>query len=298
MAGQNFNCFIYLIIILICSFLISFHLLSNSNNNYIHIPSSSSSTSSSSTSSASSASLDSSSSTITTTSNIITNKITNSLKNITQITPLINHFKFSSNNNNNNNNNHNNNIQRKVYDFDTSFLTCENQSKCIEPHLQLAILMKIYLCKHTSQGGVRFFYLVRDGLLLHPKVIWMENLNYDEVDYLIYLPNSSPWPKSECGNPNYANKLIVLDEFDGSLNFAPYASKEERLKYYPIDPHTKAPIWNYMFLNEVMYVVKMVYLLVIHILLKKMYFQWFIVLHQVIFNQNLINKEIVKLLVH
>lgn len=118
MAGQNFNCFIYLIIILICSFLISFHLLSNSNNNYIHIPSSSSSTSSSSTSSASSASLDSSSSTITTTSNIITNKITNSLKNITQITPLINHFKFSSNNNNNNNNNHNNNIQRKVYDFD------------------------------------------------------------------------------------------------------------------------------------------------------------------------------------
>lgn len=136
------------------------------------------------------------------------------------------------------------------YDFDTNFLTCFNQSQCIQPKLQVIIPLKIYLCKHTSSGGVRFFYLVRDGLLLHPHVLWMDNLNYDEVDYIFYLPNSSPWPKSECSNPNYASKLIVLDEFDGSLNFAPFANKEERMKHYPIDPKTKAPIWNYMFFKR------------------------------------------------
>jgi hypothetical protein len=137
-----------------------------------------------------------------------------------------------------------------AYDFDTSFLTCQNQSQCIQPKLQVTTPLKIYLCKHTSSGGVRFFYLVRDGLLLHPQVIWYDNLSFDEIDYLIYLPNSSPWPKSECADPKYASKLIVLDEFDGALNFAPFANKEERLKRYPIDPFTKAPIWNFMFFKR------------------------------------------------
>ena len=153
---------------------------------------------------------------------------------------------------------YNNIIQQKseektlhsAYDFDISFVTCQNQSQCITPKLQVTIPLKVYLCKHTSNGGVRFFYLVRDGLLLHPQVIWYDHLAFDEIDYLIYLPNSSPWPKSECADPKYASKLIVLDEFDGSLNFAPFANKEERLKRYQIDPFTKAPIWNYMFFKR------------------------------------------------
>jgi hypothetical protein len=136
------------------------------------------------------------------------------------------------------------------YDFDTSFLTCANQSLCLTPLLQVNIPIKLYLCKHTSQGGVRFFYLVRDGLLLHPHVHLVDQLNFDLIDYLIYLPNSSPWPKSECGDPRYASKLIVLDEFDGSLNFAPFANKEERLKHYPVDPHSKAPLWNFLFFKR------------------------------------------------
>jgi hypothetical protein len=141
-----------------------------------------------------------------------------------------------------------------LYDFDTSFLLCTNQSLCLPPILQVTIPLHIYLCKHTSQGGVRFFYLVKDGLLLHPHVVLSDtpltDTLFDSLDYVFYLPNSSPWPKSECGNPKYASKLIVLDEFDGSLNFAPFSNKEERLKHYLLDPHTNAPLWNFLFFKR------------------------------------------------
>lgn len=62
--------------------------------------------------------------------------------------------------------------------------------------------------------GVRFYYLIREGLLLHP------NLNLVETptaaDIIIYLPESAAWDKSECNRPEYASKLVVLDESDGS----------------------------------------------------------------------------------
>lgn len=135
------------------------------------------------------------------------------------------------------------------YDFDTSFLSCDNQSECIPPRLQLATTFKVYMCKHTSNGGVRFFYLTRDGLLLHPKITMVDTLNYDEVDFIVYLPNSSPWHKTECNNTAFAKKLIVLDEFDGSLAWAPFRTKEERMEHYPTDSNGFV-VWNYMFFKR------------------------------------------------
>ena len=136
-------------------------------------------------------------------------------------------------------------------DFDTSFLTCENQSQCITPRLQLATTFKVYMCKHTSSGGVRFYYLTRDGLLLHPNIIVMETLDVAMVDFIVYLPNSSPWHKTECNNTAYANKLIVLDEFDGPSTFAPFKSKEERMQHYPTDKEGgRFVIWNYLFFKR------------------------------------------------
>ncbi len=42
------------------------------------------------------------------------------------------------------------------------------------------------------------------------------------ADYLVYLPGSSPWASTECLDPIYKDKMIVLDEFDGEhLNTPP-----------------------------------------------------------------------------
>jgi hypothetical protein len=228
--NQNSHCLIYLLVILICSLLLSFHLLSSYDTkvffNHGGGPADATPTSSSTTSSSSSSTTSSSSSSST---------LWKQYNNLIQLQKS--EHKTQT-------------LNSPAYDFDTSFLTCQNQSQCIQPKLQVTTPIRVYLCKHTSSGGVRFFYLVRDGLLLHPQVIWYDNLLFDDIDYLIYLPNSSPWPKSECANPRYASKLIVLDEFDGALNFAPFANKEERLKHYPTDPFTKAPIWNYMFFKR------------------------------------------------
>jgi hypothetical protein len=38
----------------------------------------------------------------------------------------------------------------------------------------------------------------------------------EEADIILYLPESAAWEKSECKNPDYASKLVVLDEGDGS----------------------------------------------------------------------------------
>lgn len=36
------------------------------------------------------------------------------------------------------------------------------------------------------------------------------------ADIILYLPESAAWDKSECNHPDYASKLVVLDESDGS----------------------------------------------------------------------------------
>jgi hypothetical protein len=65
-------------------------------------------------------------------------------------------------------------------------LMCPNQSKCIVPELQLKVKYKIYMCKHPTKQGVRFYFLTREGLLLHPNVEMVTDIS--TADYVVYLP--------------------------------------------------------------------------------------------------------------
>jgi hypothetical protein len=94
---------------------------------------------------------------------------------------------------------------------------CVNQTRCIQPHLLLSQQYKVYLCRHL-QHGIRFHFLVREGLLLHPKIRLVTQI--DQAEIIIYLPESSPWSKSECSSHQYRSKLIVLDESDSSNLFS------------------------------------------------------------------------------
>lgn len=97
-----------------------------------------------------------------------------------------------------------------------NLLQCPNQSSCIVPELQLKIKTRVYFCKHPIRGGVRFYFLAREGFLLHPNVEMVEESEMNSADYIIYLPASAPWQKSECNaSIHTSKKMIVLDEFDG-----------------------------------------------------------------------------------
>lgn len=137
--------------------------------------------------------------------------------------------------------------KKHASEFET-FPNCHNQSRCITPHLEVAHTVKVYFCKHSSSGGVRFYYLMRDGLLTHPRVSLVDFSHVDEADYIIYLPNSGAWHKTECSNTSFANKLIVLDEFDGHSNFAPFKNREERLKHYPVVDNRV--VWKFLFFKR------------------------------------------------
>ena len=76
-------------------------------------------------------------------------------------------------------------------------LRCFNQTLCVQPQLQLQVSFKVYMCKHIN-FGVRFYFLVREGLLLHPNVQLVPEINLS--DLIVYLPGSSEWTKSECGH--------------------------------------------------------------------------------------------------
>ena len=89
---------------------------------------------------------------------------------------------------------------------------------CISPQLQLHTVFNIYYCAHVSYG-VRFYFLVKEGLLLHPNVILVKDPT--RADLIIYLPTSADWSKSECNNPQFADKLVVMDEGDGAEIFQP-----------------------------------------------------------------------------
>lgn len=95
---------------------------------------------------------------------------------------------------------------------------CSNQTRCLQPELQLEPFYNVYYCKHVSYG-VRFYFLVREGLLLHPKIRLVEHP--DHADIIIYLPESANWKKTECNHPNYWNKTIMLDEGDHQGVFTP-----------------------------------------------------------------------------
>jgi hypothetical protein len=113
-----------------------------------------------------------------------------------------------------------------------AILLCPNQSKCMVPELQLQKRMKVYFCKHPTNHGVRFYFLAREGLLLHPNVDLVTEDAIDTADYIVYLPGSAPWHLTECAKPSYASKLIVLDEFDGHSLFGPSVTRDQYVELY------------------------------------------------------------------
>lgn len=116
-------------------------------------------------------------------------------------------------------------------------LKCPNQSRCVTPALQLATKMRIYLCRHPTRHGVRFYYLTREGFLLHPNVELVSYGDINTADYIIYLPGSAPWHLTECNQTQYAPKIVVMDEFDGPVPlFNPARTTEEyEARYGGID---------------------------------------------------------------
>jgi len=101
-----------------------------------------------------------------------------------------------------------------------SLIKCFNQTRCIQPVLQLKRRYKVYYCNKVSHG-VRFFYLVKEGLLLHPLIDFVSSP--EEAEVIVYLPESAAYHKSECNKPEYLPKLLVLDEGDGQGLFEPNA---------------------------------------------------------------------------
>lgn len=93
-----------------------------------------------------------------------------------------------------------------------SLIKCKNQTRCIEPYLQLTREYKVYYCNKVGYG-VRFYYLVREGLLHHPNIVLVDDP--DDADVIVLLPESSPWSKSECSRMELRAKTVVLDETDG-----------------------------------------------------------------------------------
>eukprot|EP01038_Epipyxis_sp_PR26KG_P011850 gene11850-15856_t len=125
-----------------------------------------------------------------------------------------------------------------------SILRCEDQSKCIVPELQLQKKFKVYFCRHPTKQGVRFYYLVNEGLQLHPNVEIVPFERISEADFIIYLPGSAPWHLTECTDPTYANRLIVLDEFDGSTLFSPVPDGKIEQVY------GKNNLWYFMYFKR------------------------------------------------
>ncbi len=97
-----------------------------------------------------------------------------------------------------------------------SLIKCSNQTLCIQPALQLKTTFDVYFCKHVSHG-VRFYFLVREGLLLHPNIRLVSTP--EVADVVVYLPESASWKKTECADPSLRSKTVVLDEGDGPQLF-------------------------------------------------------------------------------
>jgi hypothetical protein len=117
-----------------------------------------------------------------------------------------------------------------IVSYPIALIKCENQTSCIHPKLQLERIFKVYYCKHVGHG-VRFYFLVREGLLLHPKIVLVSKP--EVADVIVWLPESAPWHKSECAKAAYQNKTVVLDEGDGPQLFdAPNGRHEDWLLYF------------------------------------------------------------------
>lgn len=133
-----------------------------------------------------------------------------------------------------------------------SLLRCPNQSKCIVPELQLDSKLRVYMCRHPVRQGVRFYFLVREGLLLHPNVELLPFQDISSADFVVYLPGSAPWHRTECNDTLLAPKLIVLDEFDGHNHFVPFSDPKDMIKagYKPHPDDKTEFFWYYMYFKR------------------------------------------------
>lgn len=117
-----------------------------------------------------------------------------------------------------------------IYDFENDFpnhlsteldnmlnyyrkMTLISNQTNISPKLTLTNSYQIYYCKTTRQTGIRFDFLVREGLLLHPMINLVTSP--DQATIVIMIPGSTNWKESECNKPEIIPKIIVLDENDG-----------------------------------------------------------------------------------
>lgn len=100
-------------------------------------------------------------------------------------------------------------------------IKCSNQTLCIQPKLQLLPTYDVYYCKHVGHG-VRFYFLVKEGLLLHPNIRLVDDINKAQI--VVYLPVSAPWEISECSDAKFKSKTVVLDEADDPNLMEPGAS--------------------------------------------------------------------------
>jgi hypothetical protein len=92
-------------------------------------------------------------------------------------------------------------------------INCANQTRCIQPALQLQSVFNVFLCPHIFENrGVRFYYMIREGLILHPNINLVKNPI--SADYIIYIPMSGNW--KHLKDARFAGKIIVLDEADKS----------------------------------------------------------------------------------
>ena len=127
----------------------------------------------------------------------------------------------------------NNNFNSKKFPdniFRSFDIDCVNQSACIRPELQVVRPFTVYLCQKLARHGSRFFYLLSDGLAKHPAVKLTRDIH--SADLIFFLPASSPWHRTECANASLADRLVVLDEFDGSHAFSPRRNHEELKRDY------------------------------------------------------------------
>lgn len=126
-------------------------------------------------------------------------------------------------------------ISSDVLSHQVALLSCQNQSACIVPNLQLNAKLKVYFCSRPVRRGVRFYYLVHEGLLNHPNVVLLPHEDINQADLIIYLPASAPWHLTECNVSSYKSRLLVLEEFDGHTLYLPYKTREEAISVYGSD---------------------------------------------------------------
>ena len=126
-----------------------------------------------------------------------------------------------------------------------ALLSCKNQSACIVPDLQLATKFNVYFCTKGVHQGIRFFYLVREGLLTHPNVKLLPYEDIHKADLVVVLPASISWEKSECQSPSLAHKLLVLEEFDGDTMYSPSGNVTKMKQLYGPDMR-----WYFMYFKR------------------------------------------------